>query len=995
MKTKHFLTQYLILLFLFFVIIIPSNAQKIQLPWDETAGIPYHISYDRNSGFDAFTFCENNQIAFLLKQDKKIRIFNIETGLKIQDITISIPAYDFAFYNNCFYLLSYNLIEKINVETEEHQIFELKNNDIYFEKINVSKGKIHLYTNNQTTWEIAENTGDPICISKNGLKIDDGIIATSTRLSNHSFAITINGVDKNFQTIKKLASAKITGFDGTNLYVDMQFIDHEIPLKVSREIWSMNVTKNGIDPKYKIISIPNCYYIHVTNEFYFSAFGSYYSLTDPEGTKIYSLDNTTIKTSDSYIGYHYNYHTLKSPNEENSPQGNAKATITRPEIIANAEPFATHQWTCNAINIKNYTCNGKTVLTPSWVTVGSRVALPYMWGGWSSLTQFDQGLLNGVSAGDCNTTGGGAGASCAVGVDCSGFISRAWNLTSKYGTSTLPNISTAYASYTELLPGDIVNYAGHHVRLVHTLNTNGTFLIIESSASATDWRVGYSTYSVANLQGVYIPRYYQNVVNTVIDTIPPQTNMSTSNWHTGNFDVAFTDSDNSAIQSLYWLPTGLINSNWSASKNKGFFYDDFNTGINPQWTMIEPSWNISSGTINQTNESLSQNNAFTTLTQDSTTSYLYHWKMKLSGSNTDRRAGIYIFADSATANQRNNAYMIYYRADLDLCQIYKSENNSITLMTEDPCVIDETNWFDCKVTYNPATGDIVAFLNDKPITSWTDSVPLKKGKYISLRTGLCNASYDEFKVYKSRSDLVHITTGATEMINCENPSPLIPACKIYSIAIDISNNFRFTSLETNIDLSAPLSIMNVNDIFPSDADTLIIGSPVNAFWNNSTDVNSGINGYRYALGTAPGTDDVVSWTWATDTSVLCTNILLQIGQMYYFSVLAENNAGLSSTTSISDGFLVLSSTKVLLIDNITKTKVYPLPAKENVNFFFPENNRYQLIITDMSGKIIQENEIEGSLFSFNIKNLNNGIFFFTLKNLSSGNLEKGKFSVVK
>ena len=53
----------------------------------------------------------------------------------------------------------------------------------------------------------------------------------------------------------------------------------------------------------------------------------------------------------------------------------------------------------------------------------------------------------------------------AVGIDCSGFISRCWKLPNKHSTSMLFEISRKLASPADLQPGDIMNTAEGHVLL--------------------------------------------------------------------------------------------------------------------------------------------------------------------------------------------------------------------------------------------------------------------------------------------------------------------------------------------------------------------------------------------------------------------------------------------------------------------------------------------------------------------------------------------------
>jgi hypothetical protein len=184
--------------------------------------------------------------------------------------------------------------------------------------------------------------------------------------------------------------------------------------------------------------------------------------------------------------------------------------ITRAQIINNAVPFTTYTFNATSGNIWSKSCSSVgNVKTPSWVTVGSNTSMAYCWGGFSTPASFTAGLTHGLSAGDddCTTNGDGS-ENCSLGVDCSGFVSRCWALTTKYSTSTLPNISTAYSSATLVQPGDIFNYAGSHVRLVETNYANGSYRVIESSANG--WDVAYHTYTASQLTS-YVPRWYIHV----------------------------------------------------------------------------------------------------------------------------------------------------------------------------------------------------------------------------------------------------------------------------------------------------------------------------------------------------------------------------------------------------------------------------------------------------------------------------------------------------
>ena len=193
--------------------------------------------------------------------------------------------------------------------------------------------------------------------------------------------------------------------------------------------------------------------------------------------------------------------------------------ITRTQIINNAVPYTTYIWTATKANIWNGTsCGGKTIQTPSWVQIGQNSGMPYCWGGWTKTTDIQNYLNNGKSAGDINTdTNFGAEPNCAVGLDCSGLVSRAWGLTNKLGGNGLVNISTPI-TLNQTQPGDILVLPGEHVMLIETNNQNGYYGVIESSAH--DWKCSRRTYTPAQLTN-YVPRCPNSTILASGETFLP------------------------------------------------------------------------------------------------------------------------------------------------------------------------------------------------------------------------------------------------------------------------------------------------------------------------------------------------------------------------------------------------------------------------------------------------------------------------------------------
>ncbi len=146
----------------------------------------------------------------------------------------------------------------------------------------------------------------------------------------------------------------------------------------------------------------------------------------------------------------------------------------RSEILDVARAYAEHEWTASPANaLHGPDVDGIHVDTPDashredgFLTDGSvNVGVPYKWGGFSSLEDFDAAVAAGQPAGQL-TDGVNLDASAhAVGVDCSGYVARAWNLPMKQSTRSLGRLCFELGSYDELLPGDLLNKFDAHAML--------------------------------------------------------------------------------------------------------------------------------------------------------------------------------------------------------------------------------------------------------------------------------------------------------------------------------------------------------------------------------------------------------------------------------------------------------------------------------------------------------------------------------------------------
>lgn len=487
------------------------------------------------------------------------------------------------------------------------------------------------------------------------------------------------------------------------------------------------------------------------------------------------------------------------------------------------------------------------------------------------------------------------------------------------------------------------------------------------------------------------------VTPTPTDNIAPTTVVNpTSAWVTSSFTSSITDTDNlggSGIEKGYYQVIDFDGTEWRANNTNGFFADNFDAAIHPEWTQAVGTWSIQGNALVQTDEvsgTAGNTNIYASLTQSLSNRYLYHFVTKFEGTGTNRRGGFHFACDNPSQSNRGNSYFVWFRVDQSLVELYKVVANTFTApVASASLTVAPNTWYDYKTIYDRITGKISVYVNNNPVLTWTDTAPYTNGNSISFRSGNCKMSVDELKVYRSRNATVGVSVGSapTNDLRYRNPSPAQNAGKIKSICQDFAGNLSAIYYQDiDVDWTPPMSIPFVNDGPASDIATVNTSDSLRANWGASSDTNSAIGMYWYSIGTAPGLTDVKGWTQNfASTSVTAYSLVLSNNTMYYFNVRAENGAGLLSSIISSNGQLV-STTPVSIAESqsLILNAVFPNPFKDELNIQInnQHNGKLTLQLFDAGGKIIVyiESKEEAGTLNKAIKtgHLANGIYILTV-----------------
>jgi len=200
--------------------------------------------------------------------------------------------------------------------------------------------------------------------------------------------------------------------------------------------------------------------------------------------------------------------------------------ITRARVLERAREARDLRWTVSAANYARpgLPSSCRPAIGEHWKRspvlegrIGQEVtAGPYRWGGFHpEVAHFRQRQKEGALASDVCTCRNEEYGYCviddAIGFDCSGFVSYSWG-SSYHTTSGLSRISDEIG-LADLRPGDAVNRAGRHVRLVTEVQRGERGIVIRVIESAVSCgRICDAEYTPGDLRH-YRPIRFRGVQN--------------------------------------------------------------------------------------------------------------------------------------------------------------------------------------------------------------------------------------------------------------------------------------------------------------------------------------------------------------------------------------------------------------------------------------------------------------------------------------------------
>lgn len=282
----------------------------------------------------------------------------------------------------------------------------------------------------------------------------------------------------------------------------------------------------------------------------------------------------------------------------------------------------------------------------------------------------------------------------------------------------------------------------------------------------------------------------------------PETEAELRGPYNTSFLMSFADKDKSGrgLANRFFGLAQETDAGWWANTDKGFFYDDFDSELYPEWKRVTGDWQVSGGRLIQRDEQATNSNLYAPLTQNRNDTYIYHWVARMEGVGSNQRSGLHFFCSEPARSNRGNSYFIWARdaQSGDRVEIYKVTNNAFAMKASKPFTFDTGKAYDFKTIYNPKKGRIEVYLNNRFLLSWVDSNPLSTGKAISLRTGSSVTSFDQIRVYHARKSTVQIGVGANTNQSLFSPGFKGRSSAFRALSLVVDRNIRWSRVNTQL-----------------------------------------------------------------------------------------------------------------------------------------------------------------------------------------------------
>lgn len=519
--------------------------------------IPYNEDFmtqeevmERYYAITSFRMIDSSTVAVLTGASDKILVYSFKDKKILNKIQLPISARAFDYDNNLFYVIGDRTYLSIDAEGIIHerndfQQPQLPNEELFIiSDLKIVDGQPIIHECNANTYSITSDGLQEIDTfyyhHARGCKIRPQYIdensftlfnETPSKSGRHNISMASLGLEG------KLACLNSISVNDDFIAINLQ-TSHN---RTGRFVKSYLLVVNPNGELVNLVEVPINFISYIHKPFLFKDNAWYYAFSGLEGVSIFRIDTNTnnlnwpdlYEPSDEEIDYFY-YETENGTfqediNSDSLMRGNWR-TIT--QAWENAERYCNLEWTPQSWNVSEpcHPITSDGYITTPVTNYDAQIGVPYKYSGFTDWTDF----INYASDNNTHRYTGNKHCysgqdSCyhdpylnkydtyVLGVDCSGFLSRCWELSDHVWTGDIPSPSytqslgalTSHFNDGTLRTCDALNQLGHsvctnvprHVMMYAYHVNDNTIAVFESSSNG--WKTAEHTYDISYFQGNY------------------------------------------------------------------------------------------------------------------------------------------------------------------------------------------------------------------------------------------------------------------------------------------------------------------------------------------------------------------------------------------------------------------------------------------------------------------------------------------------------------
>ena len=501
---------------------------------------------ERYYAITSYRMIDTATVAVLTGASDMIMVYSLNQNQILRKIQLPIFARAFDYDNNLFHVIGDRSYLTIDREGRIHERIDfqqpqLPNEEIFIiTDLKIIDGQPIIHECNSNTYTIAMG----------GLQELDAFYYHHARgCKIHPQYIDENSFKLYNETPSKSGSVTVSmeslGLEGKLACLNAISVDDEYTAinietshnRTGRFVKSYLLVVNSNGEMVNLIEVPINFLSYIHKPFLYKDNAWYYAFSGQEGISIFKIDTTTnmLASPDAYtpfdVEFDYSYSEPENgaPGEDvisNGPTRDTWRTIT--QAYENAEQYCNMEWTPVSGNV-SYACTPITstlYITTPVTNYNTQIGVPYKYGGFTNWDMFKEYASYGRYTGNSHCYNGqnncyqdpyqDGSDTHVIGVDCSGFVSRCWELWSHVWTGDIPNHTNYLGDLIyhfndgTLRTGDALNFIGNsscsnvtrHV-MMYAYHTGNQDEIVVFESSATGWKTAANTRSLSYFQQNY------------------------------------------------------------------------------------------------------------------------------------------------------------------------------------------------------------------------------------------------------------------------------------------------------------------------------------------------------------------------------------------------------------------------------------------------------------------------------------------------------------